>query len=81
MAVRGYLVVFASGKNRAIPGVQSHTSFKLGSPGQIILSRTNNAGVWVIVHSIPYSGQRQGVSCGTEGNTNTGACSISRRRR
>src|ERR1051326_8339889 len=33
LAANGYMVVFASGKNRQIPGAPLHTNFKLGSSG------------------------------------------------
>lgn len=37
LPARGYLVVFASGKNRATPGRNLHTSFSLGARGEPLL--------------------------------------------
>ena len=36
LAASGYMVVFASGKNRRIPGASLHTSFKLGNNGEYL---------------------------------------------
>ena len=69
----GYVVVFASKKNRAINNVQPHTNFKLSSPGQIILSRPDDMGGSIIVHSIIYPAQRQTVSYGFENNNTNDA--------
>jgi hypothetical protein len=69
----GYVVVFASGKNRAINNVQPHTNFKLGSAGQLLLSRPDGTNAAFIAHAITYSGQRQMASYGSEDNTPTGA--------
>lgn len=73
----GYLVVFASGKNRAITGVQPHTNFKLPSSGRILLSRPVGAGGSIIVSEIGtvaanYPSQQPGVSFGREDNTDAG---------
>jgi len=64
----GYLVVFASGKNRAINNVQPHTNFKLASSGQLLLTSPSGSNVQTIV----YSSQRQTVSWGSVDNTSMG---------
>ena len=69
----GYVVVFASGKNRAINNVQPHTNFKLKRSGQILLSRPDNLGGSVLVHAITYAGQRQNASFGLDDSTTNGA--------
>lgn len=65
----GYLVVFASGKNRAINGVQPHANFKLASSGQLLLTAPGGANVQTIV----YMNQRQLASYGSVDNTPGGA--------
>ena len=40
----GYQIVFASGKNRATPGVQLHTNFKLAEREHLLLSRPDSLG-------------------------------------
>jgi hypothetical protein len=74
----GYLLVYASGKNRAITGVQLHTNFKLSSPGILILSRPDGAGGNVVVSQLgatgaKYPAQKQTVSYGRTDNTAAGA--------
>jgi hypothetical protein len=44
-----YLLVFASGKNRQIPGVELHTNFKLSKSGFLQLSRPAPAGPDVVL--------------------------------
>src|SRR5438046_4864024 len=36
LGANGYLVVFASGKDRAVPGAQLHTSFNLAANGEYL---------------------------------------------
>jgi hypothetical protein len=72
IAAGGHLVVFASGNNRAVSGVQLHTNFKLGTTGAVLLSQPNGAGGWTVVHQIgsaaaPYPRQRQRFSYGYAG--------------
>ncbi len=74
----GYLTVFASGRDRAITGVQPHTSFKLSSTGTLILSRPDGLGGNITVSQIgtaalPYPSQRQTFSYGRTDNTSAGA--------
>jgi hypothetical protein len=46
VAANSQLLVYASGKDRAIAGVQLHTNFKLGESGSIVLSQPDGAGGW-----------------------------------
>ena len=58
----GLLIVFASGKNRVVPGAELHTSFQIDSGGGwLALVQPDGA---TIAHSITYSGQRANVSFG-----------------
>jgi Concanavalin A-like lectin/glucanases superfamily/Chitobiase/beta-hexosaminidase C-terminal domain/CotH kinase protein/Lamin Tail Domain len=36
LVARGYFVIFASGKNRSVPGLPLHTSFQLGAQGEYL---------------------------------------------
>lgn len=58
----GYLIVFASGKDRAVPGAELHTSFKLDQGGGY-LALVQPDGV-TIAQSITYGAQRANVSAG-----------------
>lgn len=69
----GYLIVFASGRSRSITGVQPHTSFKLGSSGDLILSVPNGMGGSTVVSQVTYPDQKLGFSYGRTDNTTTGA--------
>lgn len=74
----GYLVVYVSGRNRAITGVQPHTNFKLGSSGALLLSRPDGAGGHTIVSQIgtaavPYPAQKQTFSFGRPDNASSTA--------
>lgn len=69
LPANGYLLVFASGKNRAISGVQPHTSFKLRSSGYLLLSAPGGQ----VLQSFYYENQRQTVSFGFPNNSPTGA--------
>jgi len=64
----GYLVVFASGKNRRIPGQPLHTNFSLGADGEYLgLIRPN--GTTVVSHFTPgYPGQFADISYGSPSN-------------
>ena len=68
LAAGGYLVVFASGKNRALTGVQFHTNFKLAATEQILFSRPDGLGGWTVVHHVTYPAQRDGISHGHPSN-------------
>ncbi len=37
LAANGYLVIFASGKDRVVPGVELHTNFRLNADGESVL--------------------------------------------
>ncbi len=68
----GYALVYASGKDRHVNGAQSHTNFKLGTTGVLILSRPS-AGGPVSVSAIgtlatPYPSQHRFVSYGAPDN-------------
>ncbi len=74
----GYLLVYASGKNKAFTGVQLHTNFKLNNSGIVTLSRPDGAGGNVIVSSIggtgvnQYPSQKKFSSYGRADNTAAG---------
>ncbi len=73
IAAGGHLLVFASGKNRAVAGVQLHTNFKLGSTGSLLLSQPNGGGGWTVVHQIlNYPEQRNRFSYGYPGTSGPG---------
>jgi len=36
IVANGYLVIFASAKNRSVPGLPLHTNFRLGAPGEYL---------------------------------------------
>src|SRR5688572_22912536 len=57
----GYLLVFASGKNRAVSGAELHTNFQLEDSGGF-LALIDAGGS--IVHSHDYASQRANVSFG-----------------
>jgi hypothetical protein len=70
----GHMLIFASGKNRAVASVQLHTNFKLADSGVLILSQPDGNGGWTTVHRIgtastPYPKQRQRFSYGYAGST------------
>lgn len=65
----GYLLIFASGKNRAAPGAELHTNFQLEDSGGF-LALTDPGGA--IVHSHAYSAQRANVSFGIGGVSGNG---------
>jgi hypothetical protein len=62
----GYLLVFASGKNRAVAGAELHTNFQLEDSGGF-LALVDSAGS--IVHSYDYASQRANVSFGIAGSS------------
>jgi hypothetical protein len=60
----GYLVVFASGKNRAVAGAELHTSFKLDGAGEF-LALVKPDGITVASQFTPrFPNQRKNVSYG-----------------
>ncbi len=62
LAPGGLLVVFASNKDRAIPGAELHTNFRLDSAGgYVALVQSDGAS---IAHTIDYPSQRRNVSFG-----------------
>lgn len=64
LAAGGYRVVFASDKNRAVPGLPLHTNFKLGSGGEY-LALVKPDGVTVASQYAPgFPGQIEGYSYG-----------------
>lgn len=60
---QGYLVIFASGKDRAIAGSELHTSFKLSGSGEY-LALTDAAGNAVTRFDPSYPAQQAGQSYG-----------------
>ncbi len=66
-----YLVVFASGKDRTIPGNELHTNFKLGAKGEYLaLTRDGDNGTFVATNefSPEYPEQEEGFSYGLNPN-------------
>src|SRR6478609_5667090 len=61
----GYLVVFASGKNRANPGWPLHTNFQLDSDGEY-LALVQPGGTVAHQYSPAFPNQRQNISYGIE---------------
>ena len=62
-----YLVVFASGKNRAVAGNELHTNFKLSANGEYFaLVRDDGAGGFIVVNEFTpeYPPQEEGFSYG-----------------
>lgn len=58
----GFLIVFCSGKNRCISGVELHTNFRIGrGPGDLALVATDGRR---IVSHLRYGRQTSGVSAG-----------------
>ncbi len=78
----GYLLVYASGKNKSFNGVQPHTNFKLSTSGAVVLSRPDGAGGNTVVSQVggagvaQYPSQRKGFSYGKPDNTAAGALSF-----
>ena len=63
LAGRGYLVVFASGKNRTNPAVTLHTNFQLSNAGEsVLLTRPDGA---VVSQFLNFPPQREDASYGT----------------
>ena len=63
LAPGDYLLVFASGKNRVIPGNELHTNFNLDRDGEY-LALISPDGVTVLNEFAPYPSQRPDVSYG-----------------
>jgi hypothetical protein len=64
LAARSYLVVFASGKDRGIPGLPLHTSFQLEAKGEY-LALIEPDGLTLASEFAPYPPQYENVSYGT----------------
>ncbi len=63
IAGRGYLVVFASGKNRAVAGATLHTNFQLNNAGEsVVLTRPDGS---VASQFLNYPPQREDIGFGT----------------
>ena len=74
----GYAIVYASGKDRHVNGVQPHTNFQLGGSDQILLSRPDGAGGNIVVSQIgtdpvPYPSQHRTISYGPPDNASATA--------
>ena len=72
MSPNQFLVVFASGKDRSVPGAELHTDFQLDKAGGsfLALSRPDGAGGTEIVSVFdPYGRQYEDVSFGLYGDT------------
>ena len=68
IAPRGYMIVFASGKDRAEAGAELHSNFRLnGGGGCLALVESGGA----IVHELNYPAQRANVSFGSGNATLT----------
>jgi hypothetical protein len=63
MAAKGYLVIFASGKDRAIAGSELHSSFKLSGNGEYLALR-NDVGEVVSEFNPAYPLQQPDISFG-----------------
>lgn len=62
-----FLLVFASGKDRRVPGVEWHTNFRLDADGEYLaLVRPDG----VVAQQFTFGRQRQDISFGASGNTN-----------
>lgn len=59
------LLVFASGKNRRMAGVELHTNFKLSNTGSLRLTRPDPSGTDVVLTQIAYTGQNHRASYGS----------------
>jgi hypothetical protein len=68
------LLMFASGKDWRIPGVELHTSFKLNSgKGDLLLSQPDGNGGWALIHGyIGYPEQEAGFTFGFPNSDGTG---------
>jgi hypothetical protein len=72
VAARGYLVVFASDKNRAVAGSPLHTNFKLASSGEY-LALVKPDGTTVVSQYTPgFPGQIEGLSYGLNASATPG---------
>ena len=74
LACGQFLVVFASGKDRAVAGAPLHTNFKLSAAGEY-LGLIEPDGVTIAHQYLPcYPAQAYGVSYGLECDPQTGTC-------
>lgn len=71
LAANDYLVVFASGKNRATAGGELHTSFSLDADGEY-LALVDPAGVILQEFTPAFPKQRQDISYGSDPDSATG---------
>jgi hypothetical protein len=62
------LLIFASGKNRRLAGVELHTNFKLANTGFIQLSRPDPSATDAVLSTISYYAQSSRASYGTATN-------------
>ncbi|MFT5407401.1 MAG: hypothetical protein ACI9NC_000106 [Verrucomicrobiales bacterium] len=65
VAVGGYLIVFASGKDRAVAGSELHTNFSLGGGGEFLALVAPGGDTAVSVFSPEFPEQYENVSYGT----------------
>src|SRR5687768_17687302 len=72
ISANGYLVVFASGKNRAVAGQQLHTNFSLESDVGEYLALVQPGGTGIADSFAPYPPQEADVSYG-RGSTSSNA--------
>ena len=68
----GYAIVYASGKNRRVNGVQPHTNFGLGGTGSIVLTRPTAGGPVTVSQIgtalVPYPSQHRFTTYGPADN-------------
>ncbi|YCM42362.1 chitobiase/beta-hexosaminidase C-terminal domain-containing protein [Verrucomicrobiaceae bacterium 227] len=72
LSPKGFLLVFASGKDRVVPGAEFHTNFQLGKAAGsfLALSRPDGSGgVEVVSVFDPYGEQHEDVSFGFYGES------------
>ncbi|MBL9176357.1 MAG: CotH kinase family protein [Verrucomicrobiales bacterium] len=65
----GYLVVFASGKNRSVPGLPLHTNFKLDASGEYLALVSPDGETVTSEYGEPFRPQFGGVSFGITGSS------------
>jgi CotH kinase protein/Chitobiase/beta-hexosaminidase C-terminal domain/Lamin Tail Domain len=72
LAAGGYLVVFASDKNRAVSGAPLHTNFKLGSSGEYLALVKPDQTTVVSQYAPNFPGQIDGFSYGLNASATPG---------
>lgn len=65
----GYLLVRASGKDRADPGSELHTNFKVGGDGEFLALVESDGTTVAFAYAPEFPRQRRGISYGVEGVT------------